>query len=215
MSQGTRHSEDWRRGRARLLHAWTGDIKAMEFLCWGSLLGGTMSSSLYCSALWINGFKEQELWPFYRKLRGKLVRTPGLTGMGCAGIQARQRWVHWSCPLQRDFGPSTESLWCWEHEWSERGVCLTLMCPLCLILFSLKMALSVWTHSLGHIICTAKFRTELQFVQKVYDICLPRELLEIYRNVFPILWLIITVLKSSEVKASFVRKFKAFKAGAE
>lgn len=58
---------------------------------------------------------------------------------GCARSQARQLWVQWSCPLWRDFGPSSEWVWSWECEWSDRGVCLTVMCPLYLILLSLKM----------------------------------------------------------------------------
>lgn len=145
-----RHSgdEDWGRGRVRLLCTWTGDTKALGFLCWGSLLGGTSSSSFCFTALWINGFKEPELWPFYRKLgvnqSGNLV----WLWNGCAGSQAGQLWVHWSCPLWRDFGPSSERVWSWECERSDRGVCLTVMCPLYLILLSLKMALSVPTWSL-------------------------------------------------------------------
>lgn len=150
MSQGPdtqRHSgsEDWR-GGMRLLCPWTGDIIALGFLCCGSLLGGSSSSSFCFTALWVNGFKEPELWPFYGKPGGELVRKPGLT-------------VEWGCgePSRTTVGsmelPPVKRLWSqqWKSlalgicEWSDREVGLIVMCPLYLILLSLKMAFPVPT----------------------------------------------------------------------
>lgn len=48
------------------------------------------------------------------KPTAELVRKPGLTLCVWGMERSRHLSAYWICPLWRDFGPSSDSIWCWE-----------------------------------------------------------------------------------------------------